>query len=95
MAGLSSGRQLHGHLRDITVRIRAVVFITVSAVLPVAGASLPEHRFSLKFETGVVRQSRNQIQIPNSSAGTRFTPTDIQGNGPEAHRRVERSEATR
>lgn len=49
----------------------------------------PEHRFSLEFETGAVWQSRNQIQIPDSSAGTRFGLTDIQGNGPDAQRRVE------
>lgn len=89
MACPSSMRQPLRHLRDITVLIGAVVFLTVIAVLPVAGASLPDHRFSLEFETGAVWQSRNQIQIPNSSEGTRFALTDIQGNGPEAHRRVE------
>jgi hypothetical protein len=82
-------RQLHGHLRDITVLIGSVAAMTVIAVPPVAGASLPDHRFSLEFETGAVWQSRNQIQIPDSNAGTRFALTDIQGNGPEAHRRIE------
>ncbi len=60
-----------------------------SALSSVAEAAPPEYPFSLEFETGAVWQSRNQIQIPDSSAGTRFALTEIQGNGPEAQRRVE------
>ena len=49
----------------------------------------PDRRFVLEFETGAIWQSRNQIQIPDSADGTRFDLTDLQGNGPGAHRRVE------
>jgi hypothetical protein len=85
----SLNHQLTGRLRDIRVVIGAIVSILVSTISPAAGASLPDHQFSLEFETGAVWQSRNQIHIPDSSAGTRFALTDIQGNGPDAQRRVE------
>lgn len=81
--------QRRAYIPQARVLMCAVVFMAVSAVSPVAGASLPDHRFSLEFETGAVWQSRNQIQIPDSNAGTRFALTDIQENGPEAHLRVE------
>lgn len=55
----------------------------------VAEAAPPDHRFSLEFETGAVWQSRNEIQIPDSSAGTRFDLTDLQGSGPMVQRRIE------
>jgi hypothetical protein len=48
-----------------------------------------DRRFVLEFETGAIWQSRNQIQVPDSADGTRFDLTDLQGHGPEAHRRVE------
>jgi hypothetical protein len=60
-----------------------------SALSSVAEATHPAHPVSLEFETGTVWQSRNQIQIPDSSAGTRFALTELQGHGPEAQRRVE------
>ena len=66
-----------------------VITTMFSTLSPVAEAAPPELPFSLEFETGAVWQSRNQIQIPDSSAGTRFALTDIQGHGPEAQRRVE------
>ena len=69
--------------------IFCVIATMFSALSSVAGAAPPELPFSLEFETGAVWQSRNQIQIPDSSAGTRFALTDIQGHGPEAQRRVE------
>ena len=81
--------QLTGRLRDIRVVIGAIVSLFASTISPAAGASLPDHRFSLEVETGAVWQSRNQIHIPDSSEGTRFALTDIQGNGPNAQRRVE------
>ncbi len=52
------------------------------------GAS-PQKQLSLEFETGAVWQSRNEIHIPDTSAGTRFDLTTLQGSGPQAQRRVE------
>jgi hypothetical protein len=85
----SLNHQLTGYLRDIRVVIGAIVSVLVITISPAAGASLPDHRFSLEVETGAVWQSRNQIHIPDSSEGTRFALTDIQRNGPDAQRRVE------
>ncbi len=50
----------------------------------VFAASLPGAdiaRFSAEFESGPVWQTRNDVQIPNST-GTRFSLKDIQGSGP-------------
>ena len=74
---------------EISILICGFVALTLGAASSVSGASLPDQRVSLEFETGAVWQSRNQIQIPDNSAGTRFALTDIQGNGPEAQKRVE------
>jgi hypothetical protein len=39
-------------------------------------------RFAVELEGGAVWQSKNDVQIPNSQQGTRFSLLDIQGNGP-------------
>lgn len=67
----------------------AIVFFAAMTLPSPANGASPDYRFQLEFETGAVWQSRNEIQIPDSSAGTRFALTDIQGSGPEIHRRVE------
>lgn len=36
----------------------------------------------IELEGGVVGQSRNDVQIPNSEAGTRFSLTELAGKGP-------------
>jgi hypothetical protein len=39
-------------------------------------------RFVVELEGGAVWQSKNDVQIPNSEEGTRFSLLDIQGSGP-------------
>lgn len=39
-------------------------------------------RFVIDFEAGPVWQSRNDVQIPNTDAGTRFSLVDLAGEGP-------------
>lgn len=80
---------LHFHAFRVCVQAATLAFFGLNAVASAVGASPLDHRFSLEFETGAVWQSRNQIHIPDSSAGTRFSLTDIQDNGPEVQRRVE------
>jgi hypothetical protein len=46
-------------------------------------------RFQIEFETGAIWQGRNEIHIPDSAAGTRFSLADIQDSAPIAQRRVE------
>ena len=82
-------RKAHAGLARAVIRLSLIATVA----LPVLGFAQevrsPDHRFSLEFETGAVWQSRNQIQIPDNSNGTRFDLTDIQGNGPNVQRRVE------
>ncbi|MDX2475588.1 MAG: hypothetical protein QNL91_18000, partial [Candidatus Krumholzibacteria bacterium] len=40
--------------------------------------------FALELEAGPVWQTVNDIQIPNTSAGTRFSLVDLAGKGPQA-----------
>ena len=86
---------LHGRSYGAADQVRVLIRLSVMAIvaLPLFAFAQEtahhEQRFSLEFETGAVWQSRNQIQIPDSSAGTRFGLTDIQDNGPDAQRRVE------
>jgi hypothetical protein len=39
-------------------------------------------RFEFELEAGPVWQSRNDVQIPNNQAGTRFSLVDVVGKGP-------------
>jgi len=45
--------------------------------------------FQIEFETGAIWQSRNEIHIPDSAAGTRFSLADLQDGMPIVQRRVE------
>jgi len=42
----------------------------------------PSHRFSAELEVGPAWQSKNDVQIPNTAAGTRFSLEELAGNGP-------------
>ncbi|MBH0204844.1 MAG: hypothetical protein HP498_03305 [Nitrospira sp.] len=66
----------------------AVIACLVGSEAPCAAAD-PEtgaRRFQIEFETGAIWQSRNEIHIPDSAAGTRFSLADIQDG---TQRRVE------
>lgn len=71
------------------VFIAAIISLTANGGSAVAEIISLEKRFSVEFETGAVWQSRNEIQIPDSSSGTRFSLIDLQGYGPNVQRRVE------
>ncbi len=79
----------------VTVR-RAVAVSAVIACFvgsePLCAAADPEpsvRRFQIEFETGAIWQGRNEIHIPDSAVGTRFSLTDIQDSTPIVQRRVE------
>ena len=42
----------------------------------------PVERYSVEIEAGPVWQSRNDVQIPNTDEGTRFSLVDLAGKGP-------------
>ncbi len=66
------------------MRILTAVLL-VSFAIPFSFASAREvggSRFSVELELGPVVQSRNNVQIPNSESGTRFSLVDLVGRGP-------------
>jgi hypothetical protein len=88
---MKSIRRFSNYALDLCLLFVLVVGLSTATVSPALGSSpgLDHQRFSLEFETGAIWQSRNDIQIPGCPQGTRFALTDLQGNGPQAQRRVE------
>lgn len=65
-------------MRPLTRLLAALV-----AGLPLPGLSQDmSERFRLEVETGAAWQARNDVQIPNDTAGTRFSLRDTVGDGP-------------
>lgn len=58
--------------------------LTLLMMLPSTGAAGAQQVpvFEIELEGGAVWQSRNQVQIPNSQSGTRFSLLDPVGSGP-------------
>jgi hypothetical protein len=53
------------------------------AAIPLTGTAQDmAQRFRLEVETGAAWQTRNDVQIPNDAAGTRFSLRDTVGEGP-------------
>jgi hypothetical protein len=75
-------------MNSITTRALSSVFIVacVLAAAPALAADTP--KFSLELEAGPVWQSSNDVQIPNSELGTRFSLKDLAGTGPFPAARV-------
>ena len=61
------------------------VSLRVQRLIPRQGP----RRFQIEFETGAIWQGRNEIHIPDSAVGTRFSLADVQDSTPIAQRRVE------
>lgn len=61
--------------------------IVLSTAVPAVSAPDPS-AFDLEVESGAVWQTKNDQQIPNSSAGTRFSLVDLVGKGPLPFYRV-------
>jgi hypothetical protein len=62
--------------------------ILVFALSADGGPPEPGRKFSLELEAGPVWQSRNDVQIPNTAEGTRFSIADLGGTGPYAAARL-------
>jgi hypothetical protein len=45
-------------------------------------------RVAVQFEVGAVWQSSNDVEIPNDGSATRFSLSDLAGNGPWAAGRI-------
>jgi hypothetical protein len=65
------------------MRLLTPLLSTLLAVMPLTGLSQDmSQRFRLEAETGAAWQARNDVQIPNDAAGTRFSLQDTVGSGP-------------
>lgn len=75
--------------RALICTAATVWFIGVSLPFAAADTKTEARRVHIEFETGAIWQSRNEIQIPDTIAGTRFSLADIQDSPPIVQRRVE------
>jgi len=71
--------------RRLVLTFLLPVFLLVPTV-PAQAQPVPT--FTVELEAGPVWQSRNEAQIPNDEAGTRFSLLDVSGNGPWASARL-------
>lgn len=67
--------------------LRSILFVMIAAVLGAAGAFAADGeadppRFEIEVEAGPVWQSKNDVQVPNTADGTRFSLVDVVGKGP-------------
>jgi hypothetical protein len=69
---------------------RSRLILGLVVVASVAGEVTAQEgpRFALELEAGPVWQAKNDVQIPNTEAGTRFSLKDLVGEGPWASGRV-------
>jgi hypothetical protein len=66
--------------KDMIIPQVALVVLLCAAVPSVSAQDVS--RFTIELEVGPVWQSRNDVQIPNSDAGTRFSLAGLAGKGP-------------
>jgi hypothetical protein len=64
------------------------ILISTLLAAPAAVSAQENPRFTLELEAGPVWQSKNDIQIPNTDLGTRFSMKDLVGSGPWASGRL-------
>ena len=64
------------------LRVAASALAIAAFTSPALGQDLGWERFSAELEVGPAWQSRNDVQIPNTEEGTRFSLVDLVGNGP-------------
>jgi len=63
-------------------RIAIVLLILASTAIASPATAADTPHFSLELEAGPVWQTSNDVQIPNSELGTRFSLKDLVGTGP-------------
>jgi hypothetical protein len=70
------------HARIPEKAILRILAVAVLLALPGAQTAASDERFDVELEVGSVWQSKNDVQIPNDSTGTRFSLVDLVGQGP-------------
>ena len=64
---------------------KIILQVILVGLMCVAARTVPAQdiaHFDIELEAGPVWQSRNDVQIPNTNAGTRFSLVDLAGKGP-------------
>ena len=62
--------------------IPTVALVVLMCVAAPSVSAQDTSGFVIELEAGLVWQGRNNVQIPNTDAGTRFSLVDLAGNGP-------------
>jgi len=69
-------------LKSFAVHFVLVVLMILPAKDMMAGGEDNQPHFIAQLEIGPAWQGRNDVQIPNDRTGTRYSLTDLVGNGP-------------
>jgi hypothetical protein len=69
-------------MRNRTLVLACAALALVSSSGAALGQEIGWERFSAELELGPTWQSKNDVQIPNTEAGTRFSLADLVGSGP-------------
>lgn len=71
-------------------RLSRILFAVLVAAAPAVGEAAADEgtRFVVELEAGAFWQARNDVQIPNTDSGTRFSLEDLTGQGPRSSGRL-------
>jgi len=69
-------------VRSIKRLLPDVAMLVVALGVAPTAVAQSDTRFAADLEMGPVWQSRNDVRIPNTAAGTRFSLVDVVGQGP-------------
>ena len=70
---------------------RSILATFIGLGLAASAAATPRERFSLDMEGGIAWQQGNEVQSPNTAAGTRFSLDGLTGAGPYPALRIQMS----
>jgi len=73
---------------DTMNKLKIALLLTALAAFTTPLMAADHSRFSLELEAGAVWQTSNDVQIPNTDLGTRFSLKDLVGTGPWPAARV-------
>ena len=72
-------------MKDMVVKLYGSIIYFLIIILSIQYGLAMENnrfRFQTEIELGPVWQTRNDVQIPNTQDGTRFSLVDLVGKGP-------------
>lgn len=69
-------------MRYKNLKILPVLLIALMSLSSSTISAQDERNFELELEAGPVWQSSNDVQVPNTASGTKFSLAELVGNGP-------------